>query len=710
MTISKENKKVLLVITIAYLFSIVVRLIWVYQFHGYEPFMFNGQFMINTNDGYFYAEGARDLLAGFHQAGDLSPTGTATSQLTYMLVKILPFSFETIVFYLPAFLGSLLVIPIILISYSIKRLDIGFIAALLASIAWSYYNRTMVGYYATDMLTIVLPTFLLWSLIWAINSNQDKFLLITALDILVYRWWYPQSIALESAFFGLILVYALLFDRKNSYNFKLLAIMLFAMMITSELIRLPIVVALYFIFKNKNFDKYVYYFLGAGVVAFLMSGGLDPITIRLKLYVFRDSVSASNAGLGLHFFTVMQTIRESGHVPFSEFASRISGSPVTFILSVVGYVWLAYRYRVMLLALPLIGLGFLAESGGLRFTIYAVVPLAFGIAFIISEIADKMPSYFMQYATLFIGAVLVLLPNILHVQEYQVPTVFNKDEVVMLDNLKKKTSREDYVISWWDYGYPLRYYSDIFTLVDGAKHDGDVNFPVSYILTKPQEAAAKMARFDVEYDVRTAKILAENAKKSKENQTKVFSNIEEMTKASGFKDTNDFLSALENGANIALPKKTKDVYIYLPYRMLSIYPTVTLFSNLDLMSGSRYADPIFFAAQAIKEDEHSIYLQNGISINKASASVKFGDKEMPINRFIKTGYTEDKKLNIETKQFNSMADITVIYMASYGQFLVLDEASYHSLYVQLFVLEHYDKNLFEPVEMTPYAKIYKLKI
>jgi len=57
-----------------------------------------------------------------------------------------------------------------------------------------------------------------------------------------------------------------------------------------------------------------------------------------------------------------------------------------------------------------------------------------------------------------------------------------------------------------------------------------------------------------------------------------------------------------------------------------------------------------------------------------------------------------------------MASITVIYLASYGQFLILDEASFNSTYVQLFVLEHYDKNLYEPVEMTPYAKIYKLKI
>jgi dolichyl-diphosphooligosaccharide--protein glycosyltransferase/undecaprenyl-diphosphooligosaccharide--protein glycosyltransferase len=666
--------------------------------------------MINTNDGYCFAEGARDLLAGFHQSGDLSQMDMAISQLTYFFAKILPFSLETIIFYMPVALGSLIVIPIILISYSLKRLDVGFIAALLSSIAWSYYNRTMVGYYDTDMLNIVLPIFLLWSLVWAINTNHEKFLLITALDILAYRWWYPQSIALESAFFGLIFVYALFFDRKNIFNFKLLAIMLFAMMMTSELIRLPIVIALYFIFRNKDFDKYIYYILGAGIVAFLATGGFDPIILRLKLYVFKDSVNASDVGLGLHFFTVMQTVREAGHVDFSEFASRISGSVPAFILAIGGYIWLSYRYRVMLLALPLIGLGFLAESGGLRFTIYAVVPLAFGVAFIIAEIANKMPSYFTQYATLFIGGFLVLFPNILHVKEYQVPTVFNKDEVVMLDKLKQKTSREDYVISWWDYGYPLRYYSDVFTLIDGAKHEGDVNFPVSYILTKPQDAAAKMARLDVEYDARVIKISEDNSKKSEENRTKVFSNIEEMTKASGFKDTNDFLTALESGAKINLPKKTKDAYLYLPYRMLSIYPTITLFSNLDLMSGSRYADPLFFMVQATNEDEHYIYLQNGIAINKASAKVKFGDKEMPINRFVKTGYMQDGKLNIETKQLNATANISVIYMASYGQFLVLDEASYNSTFIQLFVLENYDKNLYEAVELTPYAKIYKLKI
>ncbi len=49
------------------MFSFATRLIWVDEFKDTEQFKFNNEFMINTNDGYFYAEGTRDVLAGTHQ-------------------------------------------------------------------------------------------------------------------------------------------------------------------------------------------------------------------------------------------------------------------------------------------------------------------------------------------------------------------------------------------------------------------------------------------------------------------------------------------------------------------------------------------------------------------------------------------------------------------------------------------------------------------
>ena len=102
-------------------------------------------------------------------------------------------------------------------------------SGFLASIIVSYYNRKMVGYYDTDMLNILFPTLLVWSLILSFRTKEQKYLLITALEIIAYRWWYPQSYSLEFAFFGLILVYVVIWERKNLFYYQLLTMMLLAM-------------------------------------------------------------------------------------------------------------------------------------------------------------------------------------------------------------------------------------------------------------------------------------------------------------------------------------------------------------------------------------------------------------------------------------------------------------------------------------------------
>ena len=694
--LDQETKLTLFYILFAFTFSVLMRLIWVYQFNGYEAFMFNGQFMINTNDGYFWAEGARDLIAGTSQLNANSPITLAAAQLTAFFAKILPFSFESVIFYLPVFLSSLVVIPIILIAKVLKNLEMGLIAALLASIAWSYYNRTMVGYFDTDMLNIVLPMFLLWSIIWAIQTKQNIYLLLTALDILVYRWWYPQSYSLEFSFFALILTYTFIFDRKNGFNYKLLAMMMFAMMDSSGYIRLGLVGVTFYILSQNKFDKYVYYILGASVVAFFVSGGFDPIWGKLSIYIFTDTVSSSTQGLKLHFFTVMQTVREAGHIPFETFANRISGHTVTFIFSLIGYVYLSYKHKIMLLALPMVGLGFLASVGGLRFTIYAVPILAFGVAFLITEVSKNLPTQKMKYLSLIMFTLAILYPNYKHIDSYKVPTVFNKTEVEVLDKMKSIADREDYMLGWWDYGYPIRYYSDVKTLIDGGKHAGSVNFPVSYMLLSTQESAAKMARLDVEY----------TEKNFESNRTG--STIEQMTFDYGFKDTNDFLLSLQT--DITLPSKTRDVYLYLPYRMLNILPTVALFSNMDLMTGRGKKKPFFFVSRQFKDMKSKIDFGRGIYLDKVTSNIVIGQESLPINRFVKTTYDKEMKLHTNVQVINTTANLNVIYMSNYNTFLILDEKMYNSMYIQLMVLEHADKNLFEEVILNPQVKIYKLKV
>lgn len=705
---TQETKRTLIYIALAFAFSIALRMIWFYQFSGYEPFYHNAQFMINTNDGYYFAEGARDLLSGVHQENDLSALESAASQLTAFFAFILPFSFESIILFMPVVLSSLIVIPIILIAKNLDNLEMGFIAALLASVTHSYYNRTMIGYYDTDMLNIVLPMFLLWSIIWAIRTNEDKYLLITALDILVYRWWYPQSYSLEFAFFGLILFYALVWDRKNLYNYKLLAIMMFAMVGLEGYIRALLVLGAFFIFTKEKFDRYIYYILGVSIVLFFISGGFNPIWSQLKGYVFKDAVTAADTGLKLHFYSVMQTVREAGHIPFETFANRISGHVVTFVLSVGGFIYLAYKHRVMLFALPLIGLGFLAYVGGLRFTIYAVPVLAFGVAFLIVQSAQFMPTPRLKFLAPLLLTLLALVPNITHIQNYKVPTVFQADEVKVLEKLHAEAKREDYVVAWWDYGYPIRYYSDVKTLIDGGKHSGDVNFPVSFMLTNPQDVAAKMARLDVEYTEKTFAFVKENKERIKDKNLTIFSNIEQMTKEYGFNDTNDFLLSLQT--EVELPKKTRDIYFYLPMRMTDIYPTVEMFSNIDLISGEMKKRSFFYVTKSFKQEGNNINLDQGVVFDLQNTIVSIGNQKVPVKRFVQTAYDKNNKLTKSIQMANPAGDVNVVYMSNYNTFLVLDEKAYNSLYIQLAVLEEYDKMLFEEVLLTPQAKVYKLKI
>lgn len=703
-------------IVLAFAFSFAVRLIWVYQFNDFESFQYAGQFMINTNDGYYWAEGARDLLTGISQTHDLSPIKESVSWLTYVFAMLLPLSFETIIFYMPAVLGSLVVVPIILIAQNLKMIEVGFLAALLASIAVSYYNRTMIGYYDTDMLNIVFPTFLLWSLILALRTKEEKYLLMTALEIIAYRWWYPQSYSLEFSFLGLILVYVLIFDRKNLFNFKLITIMLLAMMGLPSLIRFAGVIMLYVFFKQEKWQKFLWYLLALCVILFFVTGGFAPIWYQLKSFVFKNAIEMSADVLPLHFFSVIQTVREAGQIDFTVFAERISGHTITFILSLIGYVLMVKKYPAMLLGLPLLGLGFLALWGGLRFTIYAVPVCALGIAYLLFTSSIYITGLFVneklgnivKSSFVILSSLGILYPNLLHVIEYRVPTVMNKTEVEQLDRLKNILDREDYVVSWWDYGYPIRYYSDSKTLIDGGKHNGDVNFPVSFMLTNPQESAARLARLEVEYTEKAFVLAEENETKSKEQQHNIMNNTAQMTLDYGFKDANDFLDALQTP--LSLPAKTRDIYFYLPYRMMSIFPTVAQFSNIDIMSGKTIRQPFIFQTTRFKDLGATLDFSSGVVLDKAKGMLKIGNQEVPVKNFIQTAYTPDFKFTKEQNTIHPNGLFSIIYMQAYNTFLILDDAMFNSSYIQLFVLENYDERFFEPITLEAYAKVYRLKI
>jgi len=687
-----------LMTAVAYLFALTVRHYWVGWAEHYPEFFWHGTLMINTNDGYFWGEGARDILAGFHQPHDLSPVTEPLSKLTAWLVRVAPWSLEEVMLWLPAVMGSLIVIPVMLIARELKQEIMGFVAALLAGIAWSYYNRTMVGYYDTDMLTVVWPSLILWAIVRAHLRKEKWMPLAVALLMLLYWNWYPSAAPLNLAFVLAVLLYTLLFERKTLYHYRLLAFMTIALSSAPVWVLVVALSALgIWFWKQRGFKEHLYA-LGASLLLFAVWGGLEPVWYQVKGYLLREG---AQDGLNLHYFAVTKTVREAGRIPFELFANRISGSVGVFALSVVGYVMLAWRYRVMWLALPMVGLGFLALNGGLRFTVYAVPICALGFGYLAVWIAEYVSAFSGQkrrilfYLLIALFVPTALFPNIEHIKAYKVPTVLNREEVTVLDRLRRLAKREDYVLTWWDYGYPVRFYADVKTLIDGGKHSGDVNFPVSYALSRPQVASANMARLDVEFTERAYA-------KGEEGDY-----LGRMMRAYKAQDPDRFLARLQD--KISLPAKTRDVYYYLPLRMLDIFPTVCAFSNIDLHTGQMRRQPFFIVSDRFKDTPQKLYLGGGIVLNKKNGRIALGQKEIPLTSITTVTLDKAGRPRAQTQKLHDGAPLYLIFMRSYGRILLMDRQMFDSAYIQLFVLGRYDPALFEPVIFSPYAAVYKLK-
>jgi dolichyl-diphosphooligosaccharide--protein glycosyltransferase/undecaprenyl-diphosphooligosaccharide--protein glycosyltransferase len=681
---------------LAYLFSFAIRLIWVFQFQDNPSVYWNSEIMINTNDGYFFAAGAQEALTGIH-ADNPRVFGIWDYGLiffTSLFAKITPFSLETIILYMPAVISSLVVIPMILIARRYKQTMWGFFAALLGSITWSYYNRTMTGYYDTDMFSAMAPMFILFFLIKSTIDLNLRSALYAGLAIVIYPFLYDQGQAIVYSIGIIYGAYMLWFHRDSNVTYSSLILVFISLLPLNHFIDKPysylvhfiILIALYLFLKQERLaKKEMMIATGVSLFLFLFLGDVFGLILGKVL-----SYTLQGTGEGsLHFYGVNQTVREAGKIPFETFANRTSGSSVGVIVALIGYVVLVFRRPAFILALPLIGIGIFSMWGGLRFTVYAVPIAAMSAIYLFFVIAEQIKDNSAKYAFIALATAGMIYPNITHIIGYKVPTVLNKTEVADLAKLDSVADGKDYTLTWWDYGYPIWFYSDTSTLIDGGKHNND-NFIISKILLTPsQDLAANLSRLAVEtYEESNHSIVA----------NKLFEK----------RDPNILLEDLES-SDFKLPKKTRDVFLYLPYRMLRIFPTVAVFGNINLKTGKKKRTIHFYPSAPVQQSGAKIILQNGIIFDTAKGEITIGGKIKKVERFDVATLGAGGTPQVKSQLMHMDGEFCVVFLKSYGQMIVMDRETYNSTYVQMFMLGKYDKELFELVVSSPYSKIYKLK-
>jgi dolichyl-diphosphooligosaccharide--protein glycosyltransferase/undecaprenyl-diphosphooligosaccharide--protein glycosyltransferase len=685
---------------LAYVFSFMIRMIWVYQFQDNPSFIWNGELMINTNDGYFFASGVQQELFGLHTDNPrvFGMWDYGVIFFTTLFVKITPFSLETITLYMPAVISSLVVIPIILIARLYGQSLWGFFAALLGSIAWSYYNRTMIGYYDTDMFSAMAPMFILFFLMKSTIDFNLRSGLYAAIAIAVYPFLYDAGLSIVYAMGIMYTIYMIFYHRSENMTYLSLILIFVALLpfpILAPLdyvVKVIVLVFLYFFLRKSSLEKkQLIVISGILFMAFLFFGNV----LSLILGKMTSYLATGTSDEGLHFYSVAQTVREAGKIPFDTFANRTSGSVFGVIAALVGYVVLVIRHRAFILALPLIGIGIFALWGGLRFTVYAVPIAAMSAIYLFFILGDFFKDIRFKYTFITFATATMIYPNIIHIIGYRVPTVLNNFEVQDLVKLDTLANEKDYTLAWWDYGYPIWYYSNTSTLIDGGKHSND-NFIISKIMqTSSPELAANLSRLAVEtYVDSNYSVVVNKLFKTKEEDNRV--------------DPNLLLAEWEDSTYI-LPKKTRDIFLYFPYRMLNIFPTVTVFGNLDLTTGKKERKLSFYPTQAVSNDQGIITFGNGINFDAKKGVITVGKQKKSIKYFIVTQNTKEGKAQVQSQLYHADGEYTIVYMKSYGRFVVMDSETFNSMYVQMFMLGNYNHDLFELVVSSPYSKIYKLK-
>jgi dolichyl-diphosphooligosaccharide--protein glycosyltransferase/undecaprenyl-diphosphooligosaccharide--protein glycosyltransferase len=691
-----STNQMLGLIILAYLFSFAIRLIWVFQFQDNPNFIWNNELMINTNDGYFFASGAQQALDGLHSENPrvFGLWDYGVIFFTTLFTKITPFSLETVILYMPSVISSLVVIPMILIARLYKQTLWGFFAALLGSITWSYYNRTMTGYYDTDMFSAMAPMFILFFLMKSTVDFNLRSALYAGLAIIIYPFLYDQGQAIIYAIGIIYGVYMLWFHRDSNTTYASLILVFIALIPLSldkpltYIVHIGLLLGVYFLLKMEKLQEKKLLII-ATVSTFLLFLLLGDVFGLIWGKVISYTIVGTTDS-GLHFYAVNQTVREAGSIPFETFANRTSGSIWGVLIALIGYVVLVFRRPVFILALPLIGIGIFSLWGGLRFTVYAVPIAAMSAIYLLFVFAEQIKSDSSKYAFIAVGTALMIYPNITHIIDYRVPTVLNKIEVEDLVKLNSIADSKDYTLSWWDYGYPIWYYSDTSTLIDGGKHNND-NFIISKIMfsTSPEQVA-NLSRLAVE--------------------TYATSDNPSIVADSIFKDVNPnrLLNNLKK-ADFKLPKKTRDIYLYLPFRMLNIFPTVGVFGNLNLKTGKKQRNIIFYPTVATQQSGTKVFFQNGIVFDSANGSLKLGKSEQKVYRFDQVKLESNAIPKVESGLLHLDGNFCIVNLQSYNKVVIMDKETYNSAYVQMFMLGNYDKNLFELVVSSAYSKIYRVK-
>ena len=484
-------------------------------------------------------------------------------------------------------------ITAVLISFFFLVLGFGYegvTAGLGASLSQSIYVRTSIGRVDTDLLNIGFFYSILGLLAASILANQFRYkillIIVAGLINFCFVWWYQRP-----GFFipFLITLILLQFLYKTEFKVSIIQILLFSL------------------------------FSGP----FFVLGSLQNIITFASAYLnfFPTEVPKIN----LVFPDTFKTITELQSLKFSEYSKLVfgEGKELIMLLGICGLLtFVFFNLKTSVAILPAFIFLLMSFFVGKRFAIYAIPLYWFGVAYLFSSliilinkvfklsdyisVKERLFNNIMITFSTFLLMFLIVTTSISRCENNKffncnpkytpMPSFSVKITEAFTSFKNKNFDNSSIIVTWWDFGYWLNYFSGLSSVHDG----GSQRSPKTYLVAKSLTSTEQLKSYDmINYLVSSdsGKITADTSK--------------------SYEFFNDQIS---NSKNINRP-----VYLFLSREMIGWWSTITYLGNWDIINGKEKDKTIFERIDCKPKSTVEMLCGNAI-LNINSGSISNGNQ------------------------------------------------------------------------------------
>lgn len=699
---STTLKKSFIYMIIAYLFGTIVRLILFYQATLIKGFWDSGlPVSIWTPDAGRYGFYAKSILSGIEYP--LSED-YLLGYLVAGVSSLFHIDIDWVMLLLPIFIAPLIAIPIVMIGSSIKQPTVGFLAAVISVSDTFYYFRSYLGYMDTDGINLFLVLLSIAFIIKSFYTHRLFYALLSASTLLLFSIWYHSSSIIILSIVLSTLGYVAIFKHRDRASLELifiLGITILPIALLYKAILMISVALLLYILNLKTDLSYKPYLISLVILVGVGVAFLDPyhyIHRAMNYLSISPYLQFESGGITYSYPNDLRNVAEVQGVDIWSAYAPLYISVIYVIVATVGYILLLLAYPILLTTLPLMVLGYTSSWAGMRFTMFAAATLALGAIYLLylirKVLRDRFGSIRYIVRSPYYITILIALLMIYNIFQFNSGAIINQyfynTEKSLLEKFGREIDDEDTIISWWDYGWPLWYYtSHDNTLTDNGYHGGpDTNIVAKLLMSRDQNFTAH-----------AASTLGYNRIRSKKSDHRfvlpyLLEDQNYTTLLRSLK-SNMYLKGNKRGEN----------YILLHRDMLNFFAIIARDSQEDLM-GHRAESYMYAWTPLMKPFSHNYSLVEGYGFILDSMTGEVVDADEKRTKINTLMITANNKREESFKFHNDSREYLIV---DRGSFIWMDERYYHSFFIQAMLFDVYDKNLFEKVVETGRIKIFRIK-